>query len=335
MYSRILPILLGSLIASSSTFGVILQMRDFSLPTDLKLDTSFSTVKIDDHGNIYSNTALATNLQVDKSIGLDVPTKNLSGFTINVTYSGTPPPASQQAAFTNAANAWMSRITGYRGVMSVPSVTINAEVSPIDGTGGILGSAGPNTTSVQDEDGLAGGLSFTLTTAGSMTFDSADIDALETSGALGAVIEHEMGHVLGIGTLWNTDSFGGPFAGTDALYIDESGEFTGAAALAQWQTEFGQGSATFVPVELGGGVGTANGHWNEVDGGGGLTGITQAGTGNDMRNELMTGWLNPGLNFVSQMTLASLNDIGYTVIPEPSTGLLAILGLLAICRRRR
>jgi hypothetical protein len=53
-----------------------------------------------------------------------------------------------------------------------------------------------------------------------------------------------------------------------------------------------------------------------------------------MRNELMTGWLN-NPTFVSQMTLASLNDIGYTTIPEPSTGLLAVFGLLAFYRHRR
>jgi hypothetical protein len=62
---------------------------------------------------------------------------------------------------------------------------------------------------------------------------------------------------------------------------------------------------------LGGGAGTANGHWNEVDGGSGLTGIVD-GSGNDMRNELMTGWLNTPL-FISKTTIASLGDLGYTV----------------------
>lgn len=334
MTARLLPLLLSGAIASTSAFGDILQMNDFALPTDLQFDSELSTVSMDNNGNISSNLALPTSLQVDNSIALDLPTQNLTGFTINVNYIGTPPPASQQAAFTDAANAWMSRITGYRGVMSLPSVTINAEVSPIDGAGGTLGSAGPTFASIQDEDGLAGGLRFTLTTEGDMTFDSADIDNLETAGSLGAVIEHEMGHVLGIGTLWNTASFGGSFAGTQALYTDGSGQFTGAAAIAQWQSEFGQADA-FVPVELGGGAGTANGHWNEVDDGAGPTGITQIGTDNDMRDELMTGWLNPD-SFVSQMTLASLYDIGYTVVPEPSTGLLAVIGgLLTISRRRR
>lgn len=230
-------------------------------------------------------------------------------------YGGNEPSASQQQAFTDAADAWMSRILDYRGVMSVPFVTINADISPNDGAGGTLGSAGPTFASIQDEDGVSGGNKFALVTEGDMTFDSADVDDLEASGLLGDVIEHEMGHVLGFGTLWNTDSLGGDFAGTQSHYIDGSGEYTGPAALAQWQTEFGQTGATFVPVELGGGPGTADGHWNEVDGGGSPTGFTQASTGRDLQDELMTGWLG-GSTFVSQMTIASFEDIGYIVIPE-------------------
>jgi hypothetical protein len=228
----------------------------------------------------------------------------------------------------------MSRITGYRGLMSVGSVTINATVAPIDGPGGTLGSAGPTLASIQDEDGVAGGAKFALVTEGDMTFDSADMNNLETAGTLGAVIEHEMGHVLGIGTLWNTDSFGGAFVGTQAHYVNGSGQYTGPAGVARWQTEFGQPGATFVPVELGGGGGTANGHWNEVDNGAGLTGITQVATGNDMRDELMTGWLNSS-TFVSQMTIDSLIDIGYTVVPEPSGAILLALGVVIVGLRRR
>jgi hypothetical protein len=264
----------------------------------------------------------------NNSYDLSFPTRNLSGFSITVNYTGSP---QEEALFDAAAAAWESRITGYRGVMSVGTVTINASVEPIDGAGGILGSAGPNTAQIQDEDGVAGGNLFALASTGSMTFDSADAAALTPS-----VIEHEMGHVLGFGTLWNTNSLGGPFAGTQALYVDGSGQYTGAAATARWQSEFGQSDA-FVPVELGGGPGTANGHWNEVDGGAGLTGINQTISGNDMRNELMTGWLNTP-TFVSQMTLDSLYDIGFTVVPEPSA-YAALFGTLAltitIMRRRR
>jgi hypothetical protein len=281
------------------------------------ITTQASTISLT-YDNVASGSSGA------QEVPFNVPKSNLTGFSITVNFTGTAPPPSQQLAFTNAANAWMSRIIGYRGGMSVPTVSITAAVAPIDGVNGILGSAGPTRGSVQFENG-ASGTKFALVTQGEMSFDSADIDALEMGGLLGTVIEHEMGHVLGIGTLWNTNSLGGVFTGTQALYNAGSGQFTGASALAQWRTEFGQPGAAFVPVELGGGQGTANGHWNEVDGGSGLTGITQTGTGLDMRNELMTGWLN-GPSFVSQMTLASLYDIGYQVVPEPHS-----LALFALC----
>lgn len=268
-----------------------------------------------------------------QEVPLNVPRSNLTGFSITVNFTGTAPPPSQQLAFTNAANAWMSRIIGYRGGMTVPTVSITAAVAPNDGVNGILGFARPTFASIQFENG-ASGTKFALVTQGEMSFDSADIAALEAGGLLGTVIEHEMGHVLGIGTVWNTNSLGGVFTGTQALYAGGSGQFTGAAALAQWRTEFGQPGAAFVPVELGGGEGTADGHWNEFDGGGIPTGITQTGTDLDMRNELMTGWLD-GPSFVSQMTLASLYDIGYQVIPEPhSLALIALCLPLGVFRRK-
>ena len=35
-----------------------------------------------------------------------------------------------------------------------------------------------------------------------MSFDTADLDEMERKGTLNDVITHEMGHVLGIGTIW-------------------------------------------------------------------------------------------------------------------------------------
>ena len=74
-------------------------------------------------------------------------------------------------------------------------------------------------------------------------------------------------------------------------------------------------NATYIPIELGGGSGTADGHWDEITWGSNFTGITD-GNGNDMRNELMGGWLNQP-TFVSNMTIMSFADIGYTVAPIP------------------
>ena len=243
-------------------------------------------------------------------------------FNLEINFVGGLSP-SQQSIFSTAESFWENIITGYQPAITLTGFTIAAEGAAIDGVGGILGSAGPDF--VVNEGG------YTLTSAGSMTFDSADLASLESGGTLLDVIKHEMGHVIGIGTLWDF--------GLNTLSTAGSGEYMGAAGLAAYQAEFDP-LATFVPVELGGGAGTANGHWDEVDGGGALTGITD-GDGNDMRDELMTGWLNTP-SFISNTTIQSLVDLGYSVssgaaAPEPSSLFLALMGsgLLSHTRKKK
>ncbi len=245
-------------------------------------------------------------------------------FDIEVNFVGGLTP-SQEAIFSQAEAMWESVILGYLpgGTTYEDSLVINAEGAAIDGVGGVLGSAGP--TYIWDD-----GSDYLVSIEGDMTFDSADLANMETSGILDEVIAHEMGHVIGLGTLWSSSGVG--FPGYQEVYVGASGEYTGPAGVAAYQSEFSQPGAAFVPVELGGGGGTANAHWNEGDGGG-LTGITN-GDGKDMRNELMTGWINSP-TFLSQTTISSLEDLGYEVTPEPATMSLLAIGALAIMRRRR
>jgi hypothetical protein len=236
-----------------------------------------------------------------------------ASFSLNVSYGGGITP-SQQAIFATAAATWQSYITGYQPGITITGINISASGVAIDGPGGVLGSAGPTTGVTQ-----AG---YFLATTGIMQFDSADLSSLETSGTLLPVILHEMAHVMGFGTLWTNNG----------VYTNGSGQYTGAFALAAYQAEFGQPLATFVPIELGGGPGTADAHWNEVDGGAGLTGIV-SGAG-DMRNELMTGWLNSP-TFISNTTLQSFRDIGFVVIPTPGAAAMFGVGVCLFGVRRR
>ena len=75
----------------------------------------------------------------------------------------------------------------------------------IDGRGGVLGFAGPDF--VYDDTGL--------TMTGSMFFDSTDIERLLRSDPnfWTNIVEHEMGHVLGIGTLVSLSKEGGDTEG--------------------------------------------------------------------------------------------------------------------------
>jgi hypothetical protein len=253
-------------------------------------------------------------------------------FTIEVNYTGDPAYAPYFAA---AATTWETLLVGYQNgaIQAISSgssytgafvgdplttVFINANVSPIDGVGSILGSAGPTAIALD----FAG---FFLTTDGDMTFDSADAADLVTAGMFGNVVMHEMAHVLGFGTMW----------GLNGVYNDETGEFLGPNATAYWQSEFGQ---TGTPdIELAGGSGTADAHWNENTGGAGLVGISSVD--GDMRNELMTGWLNPGTTFISDMTIASFVDIGFVgslaAIPEASSFVAMSLVFAGLGLKRR
>ena len=247
--------------------------------------------------------------------------------------------SSQEAIFSSAEATWESIITGYVGganPLAGETLIINASGEDIDGSGGILGSAGPS--------GALFDTGFYYTNGGSMRFDTADLAALESSGRLLDVILHEMAHVIGFGTMWDPYSDYGLGGGQD-VYDESDFEFTGAHALAAYQAEFTQPGATAIPIEQGGGSGTAGGHWNENDGGAGQIGITSNITGKDLAHELMTGWLNTP-TFISDMTKASFIDIGYLVnldleelpaVPEPSTFALAAVGLLCVgvARRKR
>ena len=158
------------------------------------------------------------------------------------------------------------------------------------------------------------------------------------------VVLHEMAHVLGLGTLWTVNNNVNDTSYN--LYTNGSGQYTGPNALAEWQREFLRPTDTFVPVELGGGAGTANGHWNEMDLGAGNTGIVSSLTGMDFSQELMTGWASNTF-FVSRTTLGALDDLGYTVdyskagvenhivVPEVSSLLLVAGAFPLLARRRR
>lgn len=222
----------------------------------------------------------------------------------------------QQSAFERAAGYWNSTITGYdliydgNGVETPHALQITVSVPVMDGVGGILGSAGPVTAAYYDDNPLGQPThALWYASTGEMEFDSSDVDWMIAAGTFDGVVLHEMAHVLGFGTLWeyNNDLNNTQYD----LYVAGSGQYTGPNALREWQTEFSQPAAAFVPVELGGGDGTANGHWDEVDGGLELTGILGAG-GLDLRSELMTGWASD-MFFVSRTTLGAMDDLGYVV----------------------
>ncbi|MFD1149626.1 leishmanolysin-related zinc metalloendopeptidase [Saccharothrix hoggarensis] len=227
-----------------------------------------------------------------------------SPFTIAVRFLGGLSDT-QMAAFAAAADLWVEVIVG-----DLPDVLVDGEVvddvlilaegRDIDGPGKVLGMAGP--THVRPRE--AGPSAFTPV-KGVMRFDTADLARMEATGVLGDVITHEMGHVLGIGTLWDLKGLI-----TGAGTADP--RFTGAGAIAEYRKLRGGTSDEPVPVENTGGPGTADGHWRERVFG----------------DELMTGFVGDAGNPLSRLTAAALGDFGYAVdvdaadhyaLPTPST----------------
>jgi hypothetical protein len=213
---------------------------------------------------------------------------------------------SQRAAFEAAVARWERQITGevpddsdgippdFCGISGVDGFTgtiddvlIDVLLTPIDGPGtpedgNVLGAAGPCAVRTSD----------LLTVYGIMYFDTFDIGSMETEGILENVIVHEMGHVLGVGTLWDLHFQG--FPKRNLLLREPTGQpvFTGALANQAYEA---LGGRPRVPVEGDYGPGTALGHWDEET----------------FDNELMTGFIGTGSSPLSNVTAASMIDLGY------------------------
>jgi hypothetical protein len=196
---------------------------------------------------------------------------------------------SQKNAFKTAADRWSRVIIGDLPTVNtggdiIDDLLIEAEGVPIDGVSNILGQAGP--TKLRP---AGSGKTALLPAKGLMSFDTADLANMEANGTLVDVITHEMGHVIGIGTIWKQKGLL-QGAGTN------NPVFTGTQAKKEFGKLRGTGPKP-VPVENKFGPGTRDSHWRES-----LFG-----------NELMSGIIAGAGNPLSRLTIASLQDLGYEV----------------------
>jgi hypothetical protein len=218
----------------------------------------------------------------------------------------TPVTAAQQAAFDSAEARWERLLYGELAAVSVTApgpgvpttcggvpipamnetiddLVILVRLDSIDGPLNVLGSAGPCLIRQSNS----------LPVLGGMRFDTADVATFLNGGLFDEIVMHEMGHVIGLGSLWE---FKGLLAdpsrtgGTDP-------HFVGPLAIAAFDASGGAGysAGAKVPVENTGGQGTADGHWRELV----------------FDTELMTGFLDLSANPLSVITVASMADLGY------------------------
>jgi len=247
----------------------------------------------------------------------DITATIQTNYLIVVRFYGAPMTASQQAIFTNAAQRIMGIITGDVADVQLSNTNISSCASgqgPLtevaddliiyaqayagDGPGGVLGRAGPCFD--RRASAACANRCARIPVIGFMEFDQADLGTLETNGTLQDVIQHEMLHVVGIGSIWQTFSLENGVGSSNPQY-------TGAQGIAGCQAAGGT-VACVSTVPLAGvgcppssgrecGAGTRDAHWHEATFG----------------SELMTGFLSKGTNPLSALSVQSLQDLGYTV----------------------
>lgn len=251
-------------------------------------------------GSAPQQTLVATSSSIPgKSVTFNA-TAVATSFDIYVRWVGTVPSVAIQTAVMRAATKWRSIVLSNSGTSRlqlnagecgrswmpavdtvVSNLVLYARIATIDGPLNQLGNA--NACLLHQTTGLPA--------MGTMEFDLDDLSNPALATIMDNVVTHEMGHSLGVGSMWNfrgllTDAgtadpiFNGPRARTEFLAI-------GGAAY----------TGRLVPVENTGGAGTRDLHWRKTVFG----------------NELMTGSIGNGGAPLSRVTVGSLADLGYTV----------------------
>lgn len=223
-----------------------------------------------------------------------------NAFTIAVRFVGDGGTERQRQAFTTAAARWSRVIVGDIGTTplnvpageceswipavkeSVRNLLVFVRIAAIDGPAKVVAQASPCYVNSSSH----------LPIMGFFELDQDDLALMTDRGLLDDVVVHEMGHILGIGTLWNYQR---------TLLVGSGGDdphFTGLSTRDAFAIIGGGGFAgNVVPVENSGSVGTRDAHWRRSVFG----------------NELMQGFAQPGGMPLSRVTAASLQDLGYVV----------------------
>lgn len=160
---------------------------------------------------------------------------------------------------------------------------------PLDGPGGVLAAGGPVLRRRQSD----------IPIVGIMIFDRDDVDISMSRGTFYNTALHEMGHVFGVGVLWDNKQL-------IQVVVDQENESTtlftqqyyveNTIASTEWHN---LGCTQRLPIEMDHGQGTAGSHWDEEC----------------LDSELMTGVSEQKKQEekLSKITIGTLQDLGYEV----------------------
>ena len=275
-------------------------------------DTAEVTVGVPGTYDIFVRVTSAHATYYDLAVWLINPEAPDWSFDIALRYLGTEPTAVQKGTIRAAARVWERVITSGlpdRPVASsdescedddpslfgvlIDDLLINIRLQAVDGTGGVLATAGP--CWIRSADGLP--------YLGDVLLDTADLASLELHDALGGTAAHEIAHVLGFGLLWD-DLLKEPSLGRSGNRVSgQDTHFDGQGAVAKFNDAGGDTYAgAKVPVENDAaeyGIGALDAHWRESVFGAEM--MTTSVVVADAAEPL------------SAVTIASLADLGYEV----------------------